>query len=301
MQDYRQLPDMGDIIDKAKKAADSVSKASEKINETLQDTLDEAVKSTKLTIETIVTTAKTGLENILRQANVFGNETQEAVSGLLIDVGNSTNTLTFVRAANETLDVYNLSIAPLVEALKETNEAVGNALKSAGFIALSEEVLKNFREAIMPINCPEMVSDLKGILEDIDEKLNKTNTTISNGINEDLNAIATMLHNKLDELKTIFTHNLADGYQLVVGHLRATVQSALPENIVKQVNATLDVIPPLVEEIIDQAARPTQELENGFDQTINQLLYTMPAGAQHATGLGFLSGAVIACASWLAL
>merc|ERR1719282_484365 len=129
---------------------------------------------------------------------------------------------------------------PLVQALNTSNMAVRHALKSAGFLKVSKKVLNHFKAAIVPIiDSRLMVSDLKDTLQDIIKTLSIARPIISKDIFDALYALTTRIHKKMDTLRTTFTHNIADGYDLIVSDLHAIIESALPMKY-KEVNKSIE-------------------------------------------------------------
>mmetsp|Transcript_30875 Transcript_30875/g.86950 ORF Transcript_30875/g.86950 Transcript_30875/m.86950 type:complete len:341 (-) Transcript_30875:65-1087(-) len=309
IQDHRSAslwPGPGDIIEKAEKAADSADEAAQKVDDAVKKSLDDAAKATVSAIESVVTTAHTGLENTIAQADILANNTKYAMNGFLGEVEHNMTLGNFNKAAVETISSFSVTLAPLVSALNISADAVRQVLKAAGFLHLSEEVSGDLAEAVRALNTSTRASiRVQHSLEAIAAEAELTGGSLSPSMEKEFKIIHEVLHNSSVEVNTTLVRKLTEGFDMFVSHLRATVEGVLPDGYMKEVATALDTLEPLVQTLAHKCNLPATELLSGFTEAITRVHEAVPtvhggaAGPPHPPLL--LSLAAGLCSAWLVL
>lgn len=289
-------PDIGKIVDKAKEAAESASKAAEEVNSTIEGAMDQATNATKTAISMIVTAVRAGLQHVLTQADALNSTVQEAVDGFLAHIQSSPQLKTFEDAAKETLDAALASYDPLVLALEVSGASLEKVLKASGFLHLSHTVDEALASAMAPLNQAHMViQNISLKLAGLDAKINESAGNISAEVARDLDSIDSELREMVEALNTTFTPKILEAYDKLVSHLHATAEGMLPVESLSEVVTELQTLPPMAAQVADRVANPLGTLASGIETATEKLREEVPSSAYGSVGISFFALLVSLC------
>lgn len=291
-------PDIGKIVEEAKDAADSATKAAEEVNSTIEGAMDEAANATKTAIDLVVHTVRTGLEYILKQADALNATVQEAVDGFLGQLAMSPTLHTFEKAAGDTIRAFNVSYDPVVSALNTSAASLQSILKASGFLRLADTVGEAMKAAMLPMVMSRPKLELiSGVIAGLDAKINASAGAVSGEIKKDFAYILDEMHDIIKEINMTFIPKVTEVYDTLVSHIRSTVDGVLPTKYLNEVTEELETLSPMVANVAQHVASPIGVMQAGFEAATSKIQHdvpgsAVPGGACGAAGVSLLALAV---------
>lgn len=291
-------PDIGKVVEEAKKAADAATKAAEEVNSTIEGAMDEAANATKTAIDLVVHTVRTALEHILKEADALNGTLQEAVDAFLGQLEMSPTLHTFEKAAADTIRVFNTSYDPVVYALNTSAASLQSILKASGFLRLADTVGEAMKAAMVPIAMSRMKVELiSGVIAGLDARINASAGAVSGEIKKDFAYILDELHDMIEDINSTFIPKVTEVYDTLVSHIRSTVEGVLPTKYLNEVTQELETLSPMAANVAQHVASPMGVMQAGFEAATSKIQHEVPGtatpgGACGAAGVSLLALAV---------
>jgi len=305
-------PDLGDAFKKGQKYADEVASAT-------NGSVESAAGATADVIGRIADTITQAMDTLEGQANLAEKQTEAAVGRYVKEMDARKSLHDKLAAFSEfgpvAVERFYMDFAPLASVLNSSLTAVHSVLEMAGFMYLAEEV-RNDTDSLMflmnstvtQLNMSDQVfrdvRNLTGVRMAAHSRTTTRRAATTNasvGIDQGLATLDAAMDEILNLVNVSLRVQLRQTFQLLVKHLRATVEGTMEAKHWERVKLSLESITPKVEAITKEIADPVVMLHHAFNTTTSRLRARLPfSSAFRAAGTGALALLASGCSAWLA-